>query len=299
MAQLDIREFLVEQGYPVQDRGEYITIPAKWRGGEDVSSVAIYPKTNVVIDFVSSERMRIEELVGKILGIASRFDLKQWMAKRGMELVGQKKLGSIINVRRPFPESVLEDFKPDYSYFLGRGISEETLRTFEGGLCLAGRMKDRFCFPVRDSRRRIIGLVGRAVVDGMLPKYKILGKKASFVWPAIVNLPQIKEAGEIILVESPACVFRLWDFDIRHVLCLFGTELSVALLNFAIKMNPRRIIVATNNEASLVGNEAAQKVTRKFRRFFDHHQVLVHLPIGAKDFADMSRGQIKEWRSRI
>ncbi len=125
-----------------------------------------------------------------------------------------------------------------------------------------------------------------------------MGAKKEFVWPAFLNLSIIREKKEVILVESPACVLKMWDCGIRNVLCLFGTELQLGLLNFLLRIDPDRMIISTNNEESQTGNRAADKMAIKLRRYFDAKQIRTVLP-NKKDFAEMSIHEISQWQKTL
>lgn len=298
MSFLNVKDFLRENGYTVIEHSNYYQIPALWRGGSDPTSVVVYPSNNTVIDFVANEKFNIEELLCKVAGIASKFELRKFLDEKNIKIIKTSRSGVVMQIQKPFPLEVIKNLYPDYTYFIGRGIREETIKTFRGGVCGEGRLKNRFVFPVFNSKGQIIGLFGRAIDSHVLPKYKILGKKGMFVYPAFVNFKQISEAKEVILVESPVCVFKLWDCNIKNTLCLFGTEISNAILNFCIKINAKRIIISTNNEQSMIGNNASIKMADRLRRYFDHEQVLIHLPL-KKDFGEMSCKEIEEWKSKI
>lgn len=298
MSSLNVKDYLRENGYTVTERPNYYQIPALWRGGNDPTSVVVYPQSNTVIDFVTNEKFNIEELLCKVAGLSSKFELRKFLDDKNITFTKSSRSGVVMQIQKPYPPEIIKNLYPDYTYFIGRGIKEETVKLFKGGICSEGRLKNRFTFPVLNSKGQIIGLFGRAIDSHILPKYKILGKKNTFVYPAFVNFKQISEAKEVILVESPICVFKLWDCDIKNTLCLFGTEISNAILNFCIKINVKRIIISTNNEPSMIGNNAATKMANKLRRYFDYEQVLIHLPV-KKDFAEMSCEEIKEWRSKI
>ena len=52
MDKSQIIEFLRENNYPIKDSGDYISTAGHFRGGNDETSLAIYWKKNLVIDFV-------------------------------------------------------------------------------------------------------------------------------------------------------------------------------------------------------------------------------------------------------
>ncbi len=169
---------------------------------------------------------------------------------------------------------------------------------FKGGVINAGRMNGRYIFPIYNSKKEIIGVSGRDVTGKSAIRWKHLGPRNEFVWPAFLNREAIKAASEVILVESPGCILKLWDCSVKNAICLFGIDLSLSVLNFILRLDLSRIIVATNNEPdnNNVGNLAAAKIEKKLLKYFDRRQVMVRLPF-KKDFGEMSKEEIVQWKS--
>ena len=54
---------------------------------------------------------------------------------------------------------------PHHEYWVGRGISEQTLTHFEGGVVYEGKMKNRYVFPIFDYKKNLVGVSGRDLVN--------------------------------------------------------------------------------------------------------------------------------------
>ena len=59
LGEFQVIDFLQENGYPVKNNGRYLQIPAYWRNGTDETSVIIYPRDQIVKDFVTGETFDI------------------------------------------------------------------------------------------------------------------------------------------------------------------------------------------------------------------------------------------------
>ena len=153
-------------------------------------------------------------------------------------------------------------------------------------------MFNRYVFPIFDSEDHLIGFSGRDVSSLTLegrPKWKHLGDKKEWVFPAKINYKDLKSKKEIILVESIGDMLALMENGIKNILVTFGLNLPNKLLYFLIGMNPDKVIIAFNNDGSEngAGNMAASSALNKLSNYFDKNQILVKLPSTAKDFGEM------------
>ena len=169
------------------------------------------------------------------------------------------------------------------------------------------RSFNRYVFPIFNSENLLIGFSGRDVsnltLDGR-PKWKHLGDKKEWVYPAQINCKSIKAKKEVILVESIGDMLALFENGITNVLVTFGLFLSNKMLYTLIARNPEKIVVAFNNDGSEsgAGNEAAQTVKSRLLGYFDDSQILIRLPSSAKDFGEMNLRNpslVREWYKEI
>ena len=296
-----IKDILQSNGYIVTDCGNYIQFPALWRNGDDKTSVTCYTDTGKVIDWVTAEHFDVKELFARVLNLKSEVDINNAIEKNNISFnhVVQK-----IEQKKKFDKELLLHLAPDYSYPVSRGISEETCKLFRSGYVgnVKGKQKHRFMFPIFNSKDEIVGFTGRSLDNNDKIKWKHTGSKSDWVWPAYLNSKQIGTSKCCILVESPMCVLKLFDNNIKNVLCLFGTELHLGILNYLLRRNVDKIIISTNNELDSknggVGNEAAIKIKNKLSRYFDSKNVIIKLP-PIKDFADCTNEQVINWREEL
>lgn len=286
----DIRSFLSENGYDYKENNNYLQIAAKWREGQDQTSVCIYPESQVAIDFVTGEKMGYKGLVGKILNLDNG-NLEEYIKGKKYTFVEPNiPIKPKIEQLRIFDNNLLNNILPIYEYPKSRGISEDTCKLLKCGVVgkVKGKLSNRFSGPVFNSKNQIIGWWGRDLTGKSKSKYLLLGAKKFFVYPAFININDIKSKKEVILVESPFDTLTLFECGIKNVLCLFGIEMSLAVLNFLLRINPNKIIISVNNDNNTgkhsVGNDAAVKIEKKLRKYFDSRQVIIKLPSLCKDW---------------
>lgn len=196
-----------------------------------------------------------------------------------------------------YPEELLNKLIRDYSYWINRGIDVATLDQFEGGIAGTGKLNHRYVLILRDKLNRIIGFSARYIYDikpnSGIVRWKNLGKKNLAIFPSFAT-PYIKEKSEVILVEGGGCALALSNAGIKNVLSIFGTVISQTVIGHLISLNVKKIIIATNNETSGIGNEAALKAKEKLSLFFNPEYVTIQLPT-KKDFMEMDKQSIIDW----
>jgi DNA primase len=196
-----------------------------------------------------------------------------------------------------YPESCLIRLLPDYRYWNGRGISTETLKRFKGGVGQVEEFKAFYTIPIYNEERKIVGFTGRYILDYLKykkPKFRHTAHKSTWAFPLHLNKEIILQKREIILVEGIGDILSLFECQIENVLSLWGVQLSPSVFNSIVRLNPKRIIIATNkDEAHTVGQEASLKIKAKLDKFFDPSNIIIHHPT-LKDLNDMLMQQGKE-----
>lgn len=232
-----------------------------------------------------------------------------------LALAGTKGSGNVVYIQ-PEPQPEVETIYPDdclarlvrdFTYWRKRGLSDETMDQFEGGIALTGKMKNRYVFPMRDQNGRIHGFTGRYILpisaDFKVVRWKHLNASDQFVFNRAAVTKAIKQTGVAVLVEGPGCPLALAEVGIKEVLPAFGINPSSSLLSFLIPLKPRKIVISLNNEpdnhkATLKGNEAAEKVRQKLLHFFNEETVTIRLP-KAKDWLDDTMDERKRFKEEL
>ncbi len=184
-----------------------------------------------------------------------------------------------------WPADCLDRLIKDNTYWNGRGISDATLEPFRGGLATTGQLYGRYVFPMFNDDGDIIGFDARWTrptppqVPGR-PKHKpwkILGESKTFLWG---GLDEVADTGRAILAESIGDSLMLREHGVPESLCLFGLNMSSAVLGFLITVNPQHIVISTNRDTDpRKGQAAAARIHATLCKFFDEDRVtIVHPP---------------------
>jgi hypothetical protein len=298
---MKLLELLKDAGCNPRNYGTYLTCTARYRGGDDPGSVGIYLQNNIVKDFVTGHVFSLEEFLKLTLKLK---DIKQ--VEQILEDKAKYYCGFNNDIEDPLNKSIkyysyddIVNLKQDGSYWNNRNISDETLKVFEGGLCTEGKMFQRYVFPILDARKKIQGFSGRDVTGKSKIKWKHIGKKNEWAYPFIFNHQIIRELKQLILVESIGDMLSLWESGIKNTGITFGTEAGGGLLKAITRLNPEKIIIATNNDENRAGQKAATRIrSTLIDSFFDPAQIHIYHPF-KNDFGDQTVEENKEWYSSL
>lgn len=291
---MTVRTVLESMGYKPEPNGRWFRMRAIYRDSNS-NSLSVNSETGWFSDFVTGEQGPLIRLVMKTKGWGEK-DARNYLRSQcynAPKLQEEEK----IEQKKSFPKEFLEDLLPSYGFYKNRGISEETIKAFDGGVKTYGKMNNRFVFPIYGFDKKIIGIAGRDLFQNSeRPKWKILGQKNKFVYPFHLASKEIERQNRVILVESIGDALALYDAGIKNVLVLFGTAISKSLILFLIQMNVQDIIIATNNDpkADNPGLRAAESIKGSLFKFFRPECVRICLP-EKKDFGECSKEEILEW----
>lgn len=270
----DFRSILEGLGYSLNDRGNEWRARPIFRESDSDTTLRISKKDGRWIDFARGNGGDFKKLV---------------------EISGGKFDGTV-NIPKPtekrvisdecFHKSEMENIVSDHRYWKGRGISEETLSAFRGGVIpktTKSAMYGRYVFPIPNNREEFIGISGRwtgETISKNVPKWKHMGATDTWVYPAFLNKNEILTRKEIILVESIGDGLALWEAGIKHFLVLFGIRCGKSITKSLIAADPNRIIISTNNDSdnNFAGNIASNKIRMSLLEYFDPEQVIIKLP---------------------
>lgn len=313
----DLRDLLNSIGYTslIED-GDYWRTNAVYREGDNKTALRIHKRSGDFQDFVAKVSGKIDDLVKISLGLDD-VKLREFYQNKAIhiaELV-QKDRKPKIKMEKIWSEKELETLLPHYKFYEERGISQELLRFLRSGLDHSGTMNQRYSFPIYDANGQIHGWSGRDMTDMKDAKWKHIGRKASWIYPAymfkLVTTPQgvikeyptldaIRERREIILVESIGDMMALWERGYKNVLVTFGLDLSPKLGAFIMSQDIDRVVVALNNDNSKVKNAgklAAVAMFIELMHYVDYHKIVVALP-SVKDFGDCNDEHFEQWEAR-
>lgn len=299
---IDVPSLLSQLGYHYsRDSGGYRMVAIHREGANNPTAFKVFDAGNWC-DFVTGEKGSIRDLlklhdfsdseVNEILGGKAIHEEKQESVKKQDD-------------KKYFDNSILENLLPSYSFYNKRGISTEVLKLFEGGMRTFGKMNNRFVFPIFDCKKRIVGVSGRDLLnskDSVRPKWKHLGAKKHWVYPAFLNKNIVVEAKEVILVESIGDMLALWESGIKNVWVAFGCALSEYMISTILACGVNKVFISTNNDAKKeknTGLEAAVKMRDKLRKYYGENSIVIALPTKGNDFGKTEEETIDQWKERV
>jgi len=301
MDQVNVYQILTDLGYKLKDFGkEYRTRPL-YRDSDNDTVLKIYKDTGHWFDFKENISGDFSSLVGMTLKLEDPSKAKEWLKDKNFSFHQPKEVSKpLLKSTKKFDIDLLSNLENNHSYWNKRSINNETLSQFKGGVGKAGKMKNRYVFPIFDIKNNIIGFSGRDITNLSKIKWKHLGEKNDFVYPLFLNSQEIQIQKEVILVESIGDMLSLYQAGIKNVLVTFGTSLSLGILNYLLKMDIKKIYISLNNDSNKnnAGNIGAEKTYSRLKRYFDDKQLKIALPT-KKDFGEMNKEEILQWKSNL
>ena len=160
------------------------------------------------------------------------------------------------------------------------GFKVTTLRHFEVGW---DSKNDRITFPLRTAFGDLVGVSGRANIDGVEPRYKIYDKelkerndyqipdtytmsevKSAVLWHAHVVRPLFflneTEHDRIILTEGFKACMWTWQVGYEDTVALIGSSLSPTQAELIARATRHVTLFLDNNEAGISGTLRAGKM---------------------------------------
>tara|TARA_Y100000310_G_scaffold181676_1_gene181687 strand:- start:989 stop:1936 length:948 start_codon:yes stop_codon:yes gene_type:complete len=292
-----IREILTEIGYSLSDQGKYFRTKPIYRDSSSNTVLSIRKSDGKWKDFREDIGGSFEDLIRLSLSLKSKGDTTKWLINKGVDTTSEaRKIEPKIPQAKIFENKSLNKLMPDHSYWNNRGISNDTLATFKGGVTENGKMANRYVFPIFNKKEQVVGFSGRDLKperkessEFVRPKWKHIGDKSKWNYPLLNNVKIIREQKFIIIVESIGDMLSLWENDIKNTIVSFGVILSSSMLSTLTRMDPDKIFVSFNDDSSnsSAGNEAARVAKKKLLQFFDEDQITIKLPQGHNDFNEM------------
>mgnify|MGYP003111909842 FL=1 len=298
----DFQQILESMGYKLIDCGDHWRTQALYRSGDNQTALKIYKNTGVWMDFVVDKGSKPFEALVKETLKGDQETLKKFLSKvknSGDTLIYKKK--ETIEMEKIYPKDSLDKLFPNYSFYKKKLISEQTQKKFEVGLAGVGKMYRRMVFPIYNEHNQVIGFSGRKVdEDNHYPKWKHLGKRNNWVYPANNCNTGVKKQiiveKEVILVESIGDALALYEQNIKNVLVLFGLSVNNNIINFLSSQQIRNIFICTNNDHGSSKNRgliAAIKNYLKLSCYFDLNILSVKFP--PKPYNDFGDAHLAEY----
>jgi DNA primase len=153
--------------------------------------------------------------------------------------------------------------QPDHPYLRKRHISPSTAAYFKMGYCRWGMMKGRIAIPIIDNNR-IVAYCGRAVNEGMMPKYLFPKnfKKSNFLFNR--QLIGYGDFGQpVFIVEGFFDCIRIVQAGLVAV-ALMGTSISRQQLSILKRTHRSFILMLDGDDA---GRKATPMIENRLRQW--------------------------------
>lgn len=301
MEELNVFQVLTDLGYKLKDHGKEYRARPLYRDSDNDTVLKIEKNSGNWFDFKQNISGDLNSLVKLTLKLDGVDEAKQWLKNKNfISQVTSDVEKPLIKSAKSFDINILDRLENRHDYWINRNITQETISQFKGGVAHAGKMKNRYVFPIFNLRNNIIGFSGRDVTNISKIKWKHLGEKSDFLYPLFLNHSILEEQREVILVESVGDMLNLWQSGIKNVLVTFGTSLSLPILNHMLKLDIKKIYISLNNDSNknMAGNIGADKIHSRLKRYFDQRQLKIALPI-KKDFGEMTMEEILQWKKAL
>jgi len=301
MEELNVFQVLTDLGYKLKDHGKEYRARPLYRDSDNDTVLKIEKNSGNWFDFKQNISGDLNSLVKLTLKLDGVDEAKLWLKNKNFISQASSDVEKpLIKSAKSFDINILDRLENRHDYWINRNITQETISQFKGGVAHAGKMKNRYVFPIFNLKNNIIGFSGRDVTNISKIKWKHLGEKSDFLYPLFLNHSILQEQREIILVESVGDMLNLWQSGIKNVLVTFGTSLSLPILNHMLKLDIKKIYISLNNDSNknMAGNIGADKIHARLKRYFDQRQIKIALPI-KKDFGEMTNEEILQWKKAL
>ena len=310
MTSEDFKTILESMGYSLIDCRDHWRTQALYRDGDNKTALKIYKDTGVWMDFVVNKGCKPFNALVKETLKSDDPNLSKILNKiKNSDSPTIKHKKNTIEMEKIYPNEYLDKLFPNYSFYKKKFISEETQKKFQVGLAGVGKMYRRMVFPIMNEHQQIIGFSGRKVdEDNNFPKWKHIGRRNNWVYPAYNGLTGVKEEieikKEVILVESIGDALALYEQNIKNVLVIFGLHVNGNIINFLNSRDISNIYICTNNDSNSSENRglvAAIKNYLKLSCYFDLNIISIKFPPKSyNDFGDahLSNCNFQDWQNQ-
>ena len=179
--------------------------------------------------------------------------------------------GNVFRGRYILDEDILDEFRQAPRDLLRKGFAKTTLRHFEVGYDL---MNLRMTFPIRNVYGELVGISGRALVDGVEPRYKIydreLKTRKDFHVPEDYTMEEVKDAvlwhahvvrpflykftdEALVITEGFKACMWTWQSGYQTTVALIGAYLSGLHAELISTVVQYVVLFLDNNDAGWRG----------------------------------------------
>ncbi len=202
---------------------------------------------------------------------------------------------------RIFDPSELAGMSHDNTYFFGRGLTEEILKTFGAFYCQdrGKTLYGRSCVTIKNGNGEIIGFTGRktAIIDpddsdGNIPKWKHAPKELSLgqnLFGLDIAKEYIKKTGVANLVEGPIDLMKMHQAGFLNTVCTLSNKFTAYHRKLLLENKCKTIVdLYDPDEGGETGSKRANHQTRLYFNYVSLRNLL------RDDPGDMTSDELKE-----
>lgn len=259
----------------------YVLVRCPFHGGgqEKTPSMSVSREKPIYFCHSCGESGHISK-VFRLFG-ASKEAVDLYLANAGMNIPYQKApigkvAGQYVKGLDPFKgnfildDEILDAYRQAPTSLREAGFSLRTMRHFEVGYDMS---QMRITYPIRNIYGDLIGVSGRAIIDGMEPRYKIykqeLIDRKDFRVPPAYSMDSAKEAtmwhahivcpyllgnnAPLVIVEGFKACMWVWQSGYQATVALVGAYLSDFHSEIVATHTREAVLFLDNNEAGYKG----------------------------------------------
>ncbi|GAA0457630.1 DNA primase [Alkalibacillus silvisoli] len=183
--------------------------------------------------------------------------------------------------KRGFEQSDIEQFQLGYSpnkdqflstFLQNKGFKLENLLevgllSSRDGNTFFDRFKGRVIFPIQNHQGKVVGFGGRAIEDGIEPKYlnspdSKLFQKGKLLYNFYEARKHFQKQKEVVLFEGYADVIKAYQANVYHAVATLGTSLTKYQSNLLKRYVDRVVICFDGDQA---GKDASYKTAEQLK----------------------------------
>jgi len=260
-------------------------------GDDKTPSFAIHKETGVWHCFTCGEKGTLVSLIKKLKNVSD--SVAQQIIQGYEDVSFQRIKKKLSNLREQHSERKaevkvitlpglveVETCKKALQYLQNRGLYLNVIRKFNIQFCQRGLYKDRLIIPIF-YERKCVGFIARDITDQAESKYLLPSefKKSKYLF----NIDTINSNKPVWLVEGVFDVLKLFQFGLRNVVAVFGSEVSDTQVALLLRKNVREVVLCFDSDQA--GTKVMKNFIRKYNQFF---KVCVTQLPDLKDPGDLS-----------
>lgn len=245
-----------------------------YRKGRDLPLNAVY---NFCLDFLDIDESKLETKEQNTKKEVKLLEIFEKRIEREKNSISREQIQSSINIPA--------------EYYIGRGYSKETLKTFDVGTCFSKNkpMSGRVVVPIYDEDYNYVGCVGRSINEKLQPKWlHSKGFKKNVLYGFNIAQDFMGDKRVLFILEGQGDVLRMYEAGFKNSVGIFGSSISDDQLLVLEKSGVLNLVILTDYDEA--GKKAAEQIIKKCGRRFNYYRP----QISKKDIGEMTIEEIHE-----